>query len=110
MTDDLSKNEKRLAMFEQMIAKGSDDPFVWYGRAMELRALGRLDESLAAFGELADRHPDYVPTYLMAGQVAEQLARADEAARWYERGIEQATGRDPHAASELQMARDALEI
>ena len=30
---------KRLDMFDTMIAKGSQDPFVHYARAMELRSL-----------------------------------------------------------------------
>lgn len=102
------KNEKRLAMFEQIIAKGTGDPFVYYGRAMELRSLDRHRESLDAFADLAERHPDYVPTYLMAGQVAEILELPDEARRWYERGIERAAGKDPHAHSELTTALSAL--
>lgn len=106
---DTSKNLKRLEMLEHMIAKGSDDPFVRYGRAMELRSLERLEESLAAFGELEQRSPDYVPTYLMAGQVAEQLGRVDEARSWYDRGMEKARTSDPHAFSELSAAREALE-
>ncbi len=109
MSDDLERNRKRLAMLEQMIAKGSNDPFVWYGRAMELRALGRLEESLSAFGELSATHPDYVPTYLMAGQVAEELGRPEDARAWYDRGMDEAAGRDAHAHSELSAARAALD-
>ena len=103
------KNQKRLAMFEQIIAKGTDDPFVYYGRAMELRSLERHRESLDAFGEIAERFPDYVPTYLMAGQVAELLGLPDDARRWYERGMERAAGKDPHAHSELGTALSALD-
>lgn len=106
---DTSKNLKRLEMLEQMIAKGSEDPFVRYGRAMELRSLDRLEDSLAAFTDLEQRSPEYVPTYLMAGQVAEQLGRLDEARAWYERGMEKARISDPHAFSELGAAREALE-
>lgn len=102
------RNLKRLAMFEQMIEKGSDDPFVYYGHAMELRSLERLRESLSAFEQLAERFPEYVPTYLMAGQVAELLGLPDEAARWYDRGMEKAAGKDPHAHSELRAAREAV--
>lgn len=106
---DTSKNEQRLAMFDQMIAKGSEDPFVHYGRAMELRSLERLEDALEAFGELRERFPGYVPTYLMAGQVCEELDRVDDARTWYDQGLEVSAGKDPHAHSELQMARDALD-
>ena len=96
-------NQERLEMMEAMIAKGSEDPFVWYARAMELRSLERLDDALAAYDEVATKFPDYVPTYLMAAQVCEKLGREDEARRWCERGIEKAKAAgDAHAESELE--------
>ena len=72
---------KRLDMFDTMIAKGSKDPFVHYARAMELRSLERFDDALAAYQQVMQAFPDYVPTYLMAGQVAEQLGRIAAAQR-----------------------------
>ena len=57
---------KRLEMLEQVLAKGSTDPFHHYAHAMELRSVGRKDDALAAFGKVAERFADYVPTYLMA--------------------------------------------
>ncbi len=102
-------NAKRLAMMEAMIAEGSTDPFVWYARAMELRGLGRLPEALAAYEQVAERFPDYVPTYLMAAQVCEKLGREIEARRWCERGIEKAkVAGDAHAESELTALLEEL--
>ena len=93
---------KRLEMLELMTTKKPDDPFVWYARAMELRSLERKDEALAAFGDVAARFSGYVPTYLMAAQVASELGRTDEARRFGERGLEVArTAGDGHALSEL---------
>lgn len=92
----------RLEMIEKVIEKGSTDPFHWYARAMELRSLDRLEEALAAYGDVRDRFGDYVPTYLMAAQVAKELDRPDEARAWAEQGVAQATKKgDGHAASEL---------
>ncbi|MEM1415374.1 MAG: tetratricopeptide repeat protein [Myxococcota bacterium] len=103
MSDD--KNEKRLAMLEAVIAKGSDDPFVHYARAMALRGLGRRDDALGAFDDVATRFPAYVPTYLMAGQVAAELERDDDARGWFERGLEKAEAAgDGHARGELEAA------
>ncbi|MDD9932484.1 MAG: tetratricopeptide repeat protein [Myxococcales bacterium] len=101
---------KRLEMLEKMIEKGTDDPFVRYARALELRSAGRLDETMAAFEDVRTRHPDYVPTYLMAGQVAIELERDADARAWLEQGLEraQAAG-DEHARSELQQALDGLD-
>lgn len=89
-------------MIEKLLEKGSTDPFHWYARAMELRGLGRLEEALDAYGEVRDRFEDYVPTYLMAAQVARELDRLEEARAWAEQGVAQAQrSGDGHAASEL---------
>jgi hypothetical protein len=94
---------KRLEAFRVMIDRGATDPFVHYAFAMELRGLGRPDEALSAFAEVASKFPDYVPTYLMAAQVAIALERPDDARAWLERGIAAAErARDGHALSELR--------
>jgi hypothetical protein len=96
-------------MLEAMLAKGSRDPFVRYARALELRGEGLLEEALGAFGELREQHPEYVPTFLMAGQVALALDLRDQAREWLVAGIEVAkAARDEHARSELQSALDTL--
>ena len=93
---------KRLEMIELVIAKKPDDPFGHYARAMELRSLARNDDALAAYGETATKFPDYVPTYLMAAQLASEMGRTADARTWAERGIERARAkRDDHALSEL---------
>ncbi len=92
----------RLALLEKMIALGSADPFHHYARAMELRSLGRLAEALAAYGDVAARFPDYVPTYLMAAQVAQELEDEAAARRWAQDGIAKARAAgDGKAQSEL---------
>jgi predicted Zn-dependent protease len=93
---------KRLAAIEEMIARKPDDPFVWYARAMELRSLGRRDEALGALREVATKFADYVPTYLMAAQVAAELGLEGDARALAERGSEAARRKgDDHALSEL---------
>ncbi|MBX3251673.1 MAG: tetratricopeptide repeat protein [Myxococcales bacterium] len=100
---------KRLALFDDMIAKGSVDPFVHYARAMELRSLERRDEALEAFGEVAARFPTYVPTYLMAAQVCAELRRDEDALAWCDRGAEVAKAAgDAHALGELEAFRAEL--
>lgn len=101
---------KRLDMLSTLIEKGSVDPFVWYARAMELRTLDRLEEALSAYAEVETRFPDYVPTYLMAGQAAELAKRMDEARQWYQRGLDAARrAQDAHASAELNAALAALD-
>ncbi len=95
----------RLATFRSFIERTPTDPFPRYGLAMELKAQGALAEAWTAFEELITRFPDYVPTYLMAGGTLVALARKDEAADIYRKGIEVATRRgDQHARRELEAA------
>jgi predicted RNA polymerase sigma factor len=100
---------KRLQMLEKMIAAGSRDPFVRYARALELRGQGQPEAALAALEEVRALHPDYVPTFLMAGQLASELERIEEARSWLSSGLQVAAAAgDEHARSELQSALDAL--
>ena len=95
----------RIATFRSFIARTPTDPFPRYGLAMELKTRGDLAEAWAAFSELVDQFPDYVPTYLMAGGTLVTLGRKDEAADVYRKGIEVATQRgDQHARRELESA------
>jgi tetratricopeptide (TPR) repeat protein len=99
----------RLPLLEQLIARGSNDPFVHYARAMELRTLGRSEDALRAFDDVTARFPEYVPSYLMAGQLALELAAYDRARDFLTRGLTaaQAAG-DDHAISELSAALTTL--
>jgi hypothetical protein len=96
-------------MLDTMIAKGTKDPFVFYARALELRGLGRGDQAMEAFRKLRESHPDYVPTYLMAGQLANELGDPTLAREFFEQGqrAAQAAG-DDHAHSELARELAAL--
>jgi hypothetical protein len=96
-------------MLEQLIARGSSDPFVHYARAMELRTLGRSADALSAFDDVFARFPSYVPSYLMAGQLAIELADYDRARDILTRGVAAArTAGDDHALSELSAALSTL--
>ncbi len=99
----------RLAMLEKMVVARPDDPFPKYGRAMELKKLGRNDEARGAFDQLIEAHPAYVPAFLMSGNLLEAMGDVDAARARYERGVEvaQAAG-DDHAMSELQAALNAV--
>jgi tetratricopeptide (TPR) repeat protein len=100
---------KRLEAIQKMLAAGNRDPFTRYAFALELKSLGRLDESLAAFEELRAADASYVPQYLMAGGVAEALGKKEDALTWYAQGIDRAKQKgDSHALSELTQARDLL--
>jgi tetratricopeptide (TPR) repeat protein len=95
----------RIATFKTFISRSPADPFPRYGLAMELKGQGQLEEAWSVFGELLEKFPDYVPTYLMAGGTLLALGRRDEAADIYRRGIDAAGKKgDAHAKSELVTA------
>jgi predicted Zn-dependent protease len=101
--------EQRLRAFRALVEKSPDDAFARYSLAMGLRAAGRHEEAAGEFAELARRHPGYVPTYLMWGQVLEGLGRTDQARRAYQDGAAAAReARNDHALSELTQAAEAL--
>ena len=96
-------------MLEQLIARGSTDPFVHYARAMELRTLGRSADAISAFDDVCGRFPNYVPSYLMAGQLAIELAEYERARDFLTRGVAAARAAgDDHALSELSAALTTL--
>jgi tetratricopeptide (TPR) repeat protein len=100
---------KRLELFDKLIAGGSRDPFHFYGRAMELRSLTRREDALAAFAELTERSPEYVPSYLMAAQLASELGDIGRARELASRGVEAAKREgNEHALSELTALLDGL--
>lgn len=102
-------NPDRLAMLRQLAERAPGDPFPQYGLAMELKKRGDHDGAVAAFTALADRHPGYVPGYLMFGNLLRELGRLEDARAIYDRGIAAAgVAGDSHAQGELQSARAEL--
>jgi tetratricopeptide (TPR) repeat protein len=101
----------RVSAFRSFIEKSPRDPFPRYGLAMELKNRGELDASSAAFAELMAGFPEYVPAYLMAGNVLVALGKKDEAIAVYQKGIDTAQLRgDLHAKKELETALTELEL
>jgi predicted RNA polymerase sigma factor len=101
----------RLETLRRIAATRPQDPFPRYGLAMELRRTGANEDALVEFAELERAVPDYVPQYLMHGQLLAELARIAEARSVFERGIAQADRKhDAHAVSELRSALESLAL
>jgi hypothetical protein len=102
-------NSTRLETLRRIAAQRPSDPFPRYGLAMELRRVGELEQAANAFAELEATAPDYVPGYLMHGQVLVALGRKDAARGVMERGrVVAAKKGDAHAGSELASALSEL--
>lgn len=72
---------------------------------MELKTRGDIDAAIGEFATLMERFPEYVPTYLMAGNTLAEVGRRAEARDAYQRGITAAkTKGDGHALGELEAA------
>jgi hypothetical protein len=94
---------KRLAMLEKMIESGQADSFARYALALEYRRENRLEDCVRAFSSLREQDANYLPMYLMAGQVLRSLGRGADARKWLEGGISLAEQkRDMKALGELQ--------
>jgi hypothetical protein len=109
----MGATSKRLEFLLKVTASGGaagEDPFAWYGLAMEYRALSRHEDALAVFEKLRVRSPEYVAMYLMCGQMLAQMGRTDEAKAWLTAGVEAARRKgDTHASSELVGALASLD-
>jgi predicted Zn-dependent protease len=102
---DVDLMSKRLLMLESITQSGKADAFAWYGLGMEYRRAGRIGEALVTFEKLRELHPDYVPMYLMAGQMLVENQRVEEARQWLSAGISVAAAQNAsHALGELESA------
>jgi tetratricopeptide (TPR) repeat protein len=99
-----------LQMLEQMTVSGQADAFGWYALALEYRRESRTEDALRTFEVLRRTHPDYLPMYLMAGQMLSDLGQDDAARPWLEQGITLARERgDGKALGELEALLSACD-
>jgi predicted Zn-dependent protease len=100
---------KRLEMFDKLIGGGSKDPFHHYARALELRSLDRKTDALSALLQVTQDYPDYVPSYLIAAQLAMESNDVARARELCEAGILAARRtHNDHALGELTELRGTL--
>ena len=93
-----------------MSAQENADSFVLYGLAMEYRKLERSSDALAVFTRLKETFPQYLPTYLMAGQELILLKRFEDASSWIQLGMEVARDAgDMKTLGELESALEECE-
>ena len=99
----------RIDVIKKICQSQPNDPFPRYGLAMEYKNAGQADEAHATFVELEARHPDYVASYLMHGNLLASMHKLDDARAVYQAGIGAArTKGDMHALGELESALQNL--
>ncbi len=103
------QNKTRRQMLEEFVASKPDDAFSRYGLALECMNNGDPSAADSHFRELLARNADYIPAYLMYGQLLARESRTDEARRVLSNGIAAATkAGNQHARSEMEALLDEL--
>jgi thioredoxin-like negative regulator of GroEL len=100
----MSEQKKtRRQMLEEFVARKPDDAFSRYGLAMECMNGGDAAAADTHFRALLERNADYIPAYLMYGQLLARESRAGEAKQILSTGIAAAARKgDQHARSEME--------
>jgi predicted Zn-dependent protease len=103
------QKKTRRQMLEELVAKKPDDAFSRYGLAMECMNSGDPAAADTHFRTLLERNADYIPAYLMYGQLLARESRTSEAKQVLSNGIAAAakTG-DQHARSEMEALLNEL--
>ncbi len=97
------QKKTRRQMLEEFVAQKPDDAFSRYGLAMECMNSGDPPAADTHFRALLDRNADYIPAYLMYGQLLARQSRTAEARQILATGIAAAAKtRNEHACSEMQ--------
>jgi cytochrome c-type biogenesis protein CcmH/NrfG len=106
MTD---QKKTRRRMLEEFVAKKPDDAFSRYGLAMECMNGGDPAAADTHFRALLERNADYIPAYLMYGQLLARESRTAEAKQVLSNGIAAAAKKgDQHATSEMETLLNEL--
>ncbi len=97
------QKKTRRQMLEEFVANKPDDAFSRYGLAMECMNSGDPAAADTHFRALLERHADYIPAYLMYGQLLVRESRTGEAKQILSNGIAAAAKKgDQHARSEME--------
>ena len=105
----MTSPSRRLPFLLEQTSRAGADPFAWYGLALEYKQLGRVEDALATFQHLRASHPEYLPMYLMCGQMLAGAERLGEAKLWLAQGVALARAQgESHALRELEGALQQL--
>jgi tetratricopeptide (TPR) repeat protein len=102
-------NTNRIALLEKFRLEDPTDPFPIYALALEYQ----VTESAKArhlFDELLNKHPDYLPTYYMAGNFFLKQNEPERAIKILNLGLNLAKDKkDMNTAREIRGVLDSLE-
>ena len=97
------QKKTRRQMLEEFVAKKPEDAFSRYGLALECMNSGDPAAAAQHFQALLESNADYIPAYLMYGQLLARESRSDEAKQVLSTGMAAAAKKgDQHARSEME--------
>lgn len=97
------QKKTRRQLLEEFIARKPDDAFSRYGLALECMNNGDSAAADLHFRTLLERNADYIPAYLMYGQLLVREERTTEAEKVLSNGIAAAARMgNQHARSEME--------
>src|SRR6266571_8291348 len=97
------QKKTRRQMLEEFVATKPDDAFSRYGLALECMNNGDSASAGLHFRALLERNADYIPAYLMYGQLLVREQRIEEAKQVLANGIVAAVKKgNEHARSEME--------
>jgi tetratricopeptide (TPR) repeat protein len=100
----------RLEQLLQLLSQEPNDDFLNHALAMEYMGVGKYAEAVAAFENLLQRNPEYLPSHYQLGQALEKLNENEKAISVYKKGIELANKqKNRKALGELNEALWLLE-
>ncbi len=79
--------ERAVELYDELLARSSDDAEAHYKRANALNMLGRSEAALAGYDRAVALKPDYANAFCNRGTVLERLGRWQEALASYERTL-----------------------
>jgi len=103
------QKKTRRQMLEEFLAKKPEDAFSRYGLAMECMNSGDSAAADLHFRALLERNAEYIPAYLMYGQLLAREDRTPEAKQVLTNGIAAASkAGNQHARSEMEALLNEL--
>jgi Tfp pilus assembly protein PilF len=98
------QKKTRRQLLEEFVAQAPGDAFARYGLAMECISTGDNASASQQFHILIEQNANYVPAYLMYGQLLAREFRNEEARQVLSNGISAARRNgDHHAISEMEV-------
>ena len=98
----MSTSIDRIKFLETLASESPNDPFVWYGLALEYRKTD-FAKSYSLFEKLLNEHSEYLPTYYQMALMLSENGRKTEAIDHLQKGVEIAkVQNDRHALAEIQ--------